>query len=324
MLEVRDLHKRYGAFHAVRGISFDVTAGEVVGFLGPNGAGKTTTMKIITGYLMMDSGTARVDGLDVVQDSLAVRRGIGYLPEHAPLYEDLTVTEALKFVADIRGMRGARRRERLEYVLGVCDLMPKRRAVIKTLSKGYRQRVGLAQAIIHEPKLVILDEPTVGLDPNQIVEIRELIRSIGAKNTVLFSSHILGEVEATCTRVMIVNDGQIVANDAPEALERAHAAKNRAQLHLRAPADQAGAAIARLDGVSDCRERQAAAGLAAFDLDVGSPEAVEASLGKLCAERGWTIHELAYRKASLEDVFRKLTKREKAPDAPSAAIGGLN
>ena len=222
MLEVRDLNKFYGSFHAVRGISFDVNRGEIIGFLGPNGAGKTTTMKIVTGYMSASSGEVKVDGHDVVKDSLAVRSAIGYLPENAPLYDDMKVVDYLRFICDMRGIRGRLRKERLEYVIGVCSLESKRRALSKTLSKGFRQRVGLAQAIIHDPQLVILDEPTVGLDPNQIVDIRELLLEIGSKKTVIFSSHILSEVEATCSRVIIIADGQLVANDAPARLVASH------------------------------------------------------------------------------------------------------
>jgi ABC-2 type transport system ATP-binding protein len=222
MLEVSQLHKYYGSFHAVKGISFSVEKGEIVGFLGPNGAGKTTTMKIITGFMSMSSGSVSVDGYDVSHESLQVRKEIGYLPENAPLYEDMTVTEYLSFMASMRCLRGAERSERLNYVIGVCGLDPKRRSVIRTLSKGFRQRTGLAQAIIHQPRLVILDEPTVGLDPNQIIGIRELLREVGEDNTVVLSSHILSEVEATCSRVMIIDDGHIVANGTPKELQSEH------------------------------------------------------------------------------------------------------
>ncbi len=222
MLEVTQLHKYYGSFHAVKGISFAVEKGEIVGFLGPNGAGKTTTMKIITGFMSMSSGNVAVNGFDVNHESLQVRSQIGYLPENAPLYEDMTVTEYLSFMANMRHLRGAQRRERLEYAIGVCGLESKRRSVIRTLSKGFRQRTGLAQAIIHRPRLVILDEPTVGLDPNQIIGIRELLREVGEDNTVILSSHILSEVEATCSRVMIINDGHVVANGTPSELQVEH------------------------------------------------------------------------------------------------------
>jgi ABC-2 type transport system ATP-binding protein len=218
MVEARSLQKLYGSTHAVDGISFKVSRGEVVGFLGPNGAGKSTTMKMLTGYLRPTAGQALVGGIDVEEDPLAAKRMIGYLPENAPLYDDMMVADFLEFIADLRGIKGATRRERLRTVCDRCGLDGVLGKNIGHLSKGYRQRVGLAQAIVHDPDLLVLDEPTAGLDPNQIVEIRELIKALGREKTVILSTHILPEVQATCRRILIINNGKVVADAAPETL----------------------------------------------------------------------------------------------------------
>jgi ABC-2 type transport system ATP-binding protein len=222
MIEVRDLRKNYGSFAALSGISFDVRRGEILGFLGPNGAGKTTAMKIMTGFILPSAGTVSIDGLDVVEHSLEVRRKIGYLPEHTPLYPDLTVTEYLEFCARLRDMPSWRASERIRAVIDMCSLGPKRANPIRTLSKGYRQRVGIAQALLHEPEVLILDEPTVGLDPNQVVPIREIIRDVGRERTVILCSHILSEVEAVSARVVIIAEGRIVGDGAPKDLAAQH------------------------------------------------------------------------------------------------------
>ena len=307
MLEVKDLHKFYGSFHAVRGLSFHVDRGEVIGFLGPNGAGKTTTMKIVVGFMSMSSGEVRVDGHDVVDDSLAVRYGTGYLPEHAPLYEDMSVQEYLRFITDMRGLGGAQRKERIDYVVGVCALESKRRSGIKTLSKGYRQRVGLAQAIVHDPKLVILDEPTVGLDPNQIIEIRELIREIGSKNTVILSSHILSEVEATCSRVLIVNDGVIVANGPSSELCTHYAGVPTFEVDVRGEQEEVLAALKDLDVVKEAAFTIEIDGMRHFVVKVDDPGTFTLAFADLVKARSWILGQVARRRTSLEDVFKKLT-----------------
>ncbi len=222
MIHVDHLVKDYGAGarKAVDDISFDVRRGEVLGFLGPNGAGKTTTMKILTSFLAPTSGSATVAGHDVYEDSVEVRRRIGYLPEDTPLYKDMTVLEYLDFIADVRALPKENRRTRMKRVVEQCGIEERLGAAIGELSKGYRQRVGLAQAILHEPEVLILDEPTSGLDPNQIAEIRQVIKQIGKEKTVIFSTHILGEVQATCSRVIIISDGKIVADGTPDELAR--------------------------------------------------------------------------------------------------------
>jgi ABC-2 type transport system ATP-binding protein len=220
MIEADNLVKRYGEFEAVKGVSFRVEQGQVVGLLGPNGAGKTSIMRILTCYHFPTEGSARVDSRDVVAEPRAVRQVVGYLPENAPLYDDMKVREYLGFVADVRGLSGARRRERTEAVVSTCGLAEVFGREIRRLSKGYRQRVGLAQAILHDPSVLVLDEPTSGLDPNQIVEIRSLIRSLGEKKTVVLSTHILQEVEALCRRVLIMNAGRLVAQGTPDEIAR--------------------------------------------------------------------------------------------------------
>jgi ABC-2 type transport system ATP-binding protein len=230
MIEVKDLWKTYGSFHALSGVTFHVKRGEILGFLGPNGAGKTTAMKIMTGFLYPTHGTVTVGGVDVVEDSLSVRRMIGYLPEHTPLYGDLTVVEYLAFCASLRRMPSYRAKERVDATVAMCSLEPKRRAPIRTLSKGYRQRVGIAQALLHEPDVLILDEPTVGLDPNQVVPIREMIKDVGRDRTVILCSHILSEVEAVSDRVVIISEGRIVGDGAKVELAKRHLGDENASL----------------------------------------------------------------------------------------------
>jgi ABC-2 type transport system ATP-binding protein len=213
MIEVSQLSKRYGELAAIRDVSFTASPGQILGFLGPNGAGKTTTMRIITGFLPATSGTVRVDGFDVFEQSAEVRRRIGYLPENPPLYNDMTVPAYLRFVARLKGMSRADIAPALERVLGTCGLGAVRDRLLGHLSKGFRQRVGLAQALIHDPPVLILDEPTIGLDPKQIIEIRSLIRTLGGRRTVVLSTHILPEVAQVCDKVVIINEGRIVVED---------------------------------------------------------------------------------------------------------------
>jgi ABC-2 type transport system ATP-binding protein len=218
MIEISNLSKSYGRHKAVDQISFEVTRGEIVGFLGPNGAGKSTTLKMLTGFLPPTSGAARIAGKDIFRESLEVRKRIGYMPENVPLYTDMRVKEYLRFRGSLKGLSRSRLRKRLSEVMETCGLTHVRRKMIKTLSKGYRQRVGLADALIHEPDLLILDEPTNGLDPNQIRAIRSLIKNLGEKHTILISTHILSEVEMTCNKVVIIDEGKIKAADTPENL----------------------------------------------------------------------------------------------------------
>ncbi len=304
-IEVQGLTKRYGSITAIDGISFSVDRGEVVGFLGPNGAGKTTTMKILTGFISATDGTATIDGLDVQADSLEVRRRIGYLPENAPVYRDMVVRDYLKFVCDVRQADPAR----IDVVaaqVGLGDVMQR---PIGELSKGYRQRVGLAQALVHDPPILILDEPTTGLDPNQIVEIRDLIAEIGKTKTILLSTHILGEVSAVCGRVLIVAQGSIVGFGTPAELEQRARGGARIEVVVRAPSDADVAAIlGALDGVREVR-----AGPAEGPGTVGATVSCDAeadpreAIFGACVERGWTLLTLNREAGSLEDAFRELT-----------------
>jgi ABC-2 type transport system ATP-binding protein len=234
MLEVQNLNKRFGYVHAVRNLNFQIRKGEILGFLGPNGAGKTTTMRIITCYIPATSGTVRVDGMDTVANSLDVRKRIGYLAETNPLYGDMSVREYLKFVGEIRGIKGAKLTSRMNELFSTCGLTKMAERQIFKLSKGYRQRVGLAQAMMHNPDLLILDEPMSGLDPNQIVEIRQLIKNVGAEKTIIYCSHILSEVSATCSRLIIINDGQIVASGTPDELTSHTVRGNRFIVRIKA------------------------------------------------------------------------------------------
>ncbi len=219
MIEVKGLVKTYGANRAVDGISFSVSRGEILGFLGPNGAGKSTTMKMITGFIRPDAGTATVDGIDVTADPVAVKRKLGYLPESAPAYPEMTVEEFLGFIAEVRGFRAAEaKRVQVDRAITLTHLSPVRRQTIETLSKGFKQRVGFAQALLHDPPALVLDEPTDGLDPNQKIEVRSLIKSMAATKTIILSTHILEEVEAICTRVIIISRGKVVVDETPAAL----------------------------------------------------------------------------------------------------------
>ena len=230
MIQVEHLTKNYGSFQALCGISFEVGRGEILGFLGPNGAGKTTTMKILTGFLYPTSGRASIAGFDVMEHPVEVKRRLGYLPENTPLYDDLTVAEYLRYCGRLRGMDRVWLRSRTDAVIALTHLEPKYRAVIRTLSKGYRQRVGIAQALLHEPEIIILDEPTVGLDPNQVIDVRTLIRDVGSERTVIICSHVLPEVQATCGRVVIISEGNIVANGTTDDLIREHGGRPDATL----------------------------------------------------------------------------------------------
>jgi len=307
MIEVQGLTKRYGAERAVDSISFEVRQGEVLGFLGPNGAGKSTTMKVITCYLPPTEGTVLVDGMDVRADSLAIRRRVGYLPENTPLYQDMTTYDYLAFIAAMRGVGVEERGRRISAMADVCgigDVLGKR---INTLSKGYRQRVGLAQAMVHDPPILILDEPTSGLDPNQIVEIRGLIKAIGREKTVILSTHILPEVQASCDRVLIIHRGRLVADGTPEDLKASFSGGQRIQFGVQEPA--AGVADALADwGRVRVLDRQPDGETATrFTLAADAGDDLRPALFHLAVDQGWTLTELHQEQANLEDVFRQLT-----------------
>ena len=303
MIEVEHLTKRYAAHPAVDDLSFSVARGEVVGFLGPNGAGKTTTMRILSCFLPASSGTARVAGFDVFSQSLEVRRRVGYMPENTPLYADLRVEEFLAYRAALRGLDSARSRRRLGDVLDLCNLRDVQRKVIGHLSKGYRQRVGLADALLHEPELLILDEPTIGLDPGQIREVRELINRLGGKHTVLLSSHILPEVEAACSRVIIINRGRIAASGTPAELVRQSRASDVLRVELNAGPADAAAALRELPGVREVTADGGVDGWVSFAVGVAAGADPRESIFALATARGWKLRELSRRTPSLEEVF---------------------
>ena len=309
MIEVENLTKYYGSFPAVRGVDLSVDRGEILGFLGPNGAGKTTTMRILTGSLNPTSGRATIAGHDVVSDGLAARRITGYLPENAPLYEDMRVCDYLRYCGRLRRMGGGHLRERIRQVVGTTALEPKFKAPISTLSKGYRQRVGIAQALLHEPEVIILDEPTVGLDPNQVVDVRRLIKEVGEDRTVILCSHILSEVEATCGRVVIINHGEIVANGAPSSLRRELSDKIWLEIKARGTADELKSALNNVQGLGDLRVTGESGGFSSVRAETaGSAELVGVAMTQALRDAGLEVASLQAETALLEDVFRELTK----------------
>ena len=311
MIEVEDLRKNYGAFRALRGVDFTVDKGEILGFLGPNGAGKTMTMKILTGFLNPTAGKAVVAGHNVLEDSVTVRRRIGYLPEHTPLYEDMTVKEYLRFCGRLRSMGGAHLSDRITRVVGLTALEPKFNALIHTLSKGYRQRVGIAQALLHEPEILILDEPTVGLDPNQVVDVRSLIREIGEARTVVLCSHILPEVEATCGRVVIINVGEIVADGTPEELRGGFSNSTWFDVRAKGEAVRVTEAVGNVSGVAGATTTGEALGVASVRFESSRTEGeMGPAVATALIGAGIELVSLTARRASLEDVFRGLTRDE--------------
>ena len=312
MIEVRKLTKKYGADRAVDDISFNVDQGEVLGFLGPNGAGKSTTMKVITCFLPPSEGTVVVDGEDVRKEGLHVRRKIGYLPENTPLYHDMTTYDYLRFIADMRSIPTSEQSGRLAEMIDVCGLETVLGKRIEALSKGFRQRVGLAQAMIHDPPILILDEPTSGLDPNQIVDIREVIKTVGQRKTVILSTHILSEVQASCDRVLIINEGKLVADGTPDALLATFAGGQRLQFGIHRPSTDVDAKLATLEGIRIADRRSLADGEVVWSLTADGESDYRSVLFELAVSEGWALTELYRDRANLEDVFRQLTKTEEA------------
>src|SRR4051812_6535019 len=309
MIQVQNLTKDYGPTRAVDGVSFNVRKGEVLGFLGPNGAGKSTTMKMLTCFLAPTGGTAKVAGFDVFDNSLEVRQRIGYLPEDTPIYRDMTVLEYLRFAAEMRGIDQARADLRIREIGGRCGLTENAGKLVGELSKGFRQRLGLAQAMLHDPDILILDEPTSGLDPNQIVEIRSLIKEVGQEKTVILSTHILPEVQATCSRILIISNGRLVADGTPDEL-RARERGSRYRVVVEAngvPQDSIRDRLTRIGGVMRCEKVATEDGAYAFAIDGSSSEDLRKLLFRAAVDNRWTLLELVRESASLEDVFRNLT-----------------
>lgn len=309
MIEVVNLTKRYAGFTAVKEISFQVAKGEIVGFLGPNGAGKSTTMKMLTGYLPPTSGRASIAGFDIFEQSIQARRHLGYLPESTPLYHDMRVNEYLRYRASLKGVEGSKIKERVGDVVEMCDLKEKERSLIGTLSKGQKQRVGLADALVHDPDLLILDEPTIGLDPNQIRQVRELIKNLATKRTVLISTHILPEVEMMCSRVIVIHKGKIRASDTAENLLHTHRSAGEVRLELHsAPAD-AREALSAVQGVKEVTQKVADRdGLSLFQLRTEAEADPTSELLRLSRDRNWEVRGLVRKKPTLEDVFVDLTQ----------------
>jgi len=313
MIETDRLTKRYGHLLAVDQLSFTVPQGEVLGFLGPNGAGKSTTMKMLAGFLSPTSGKARICGYDVETQPVEAKRQIGYLPEGAPSYGEMTPRTFLDFIADIRDLRGARKTARLEEVIGRLHLEPVLNQPIDNLSKGYKRRVGLAQSIIHDPPVLILDEPTDGLDPNQKHEVRTLIRQMAADKIIVISTHILEEVHAVCNRAIIIAHGRILADDTPDALESRSARHNAVILRLAGtPAADARAALMDLEGVARVEEEDGNITI----LPSGGASLLPV-VGRLALERGWEVDELQIERGQLDEVFRQITTAGAAEEARS-------
>ncbi len=308
MIKVDRLTKLYAERPAVADISFEVKAGEILGFLGPNGAGKTTTMRILAGYMPATSGTASIAGYDVFTQSLEARRRVGYLPENVPLYPEMTVRSYLDYMATLKGVPGKLRRGRVGEVAERCRVDDVLDTRIGKLSKGYRQRVGLAQAIVHDPKVLILDEPTVGLDPRQIHETRALIKNLGGSHTIILSTHILPEVSMTCSRVIIINEGRLVAQDTPENLTRQMQGSERIQLEVRGPTDEV---RKRLQALPNVRSVSVVAGSnGRFEVECAAGRDVREEVARSIVQAGWGLLELRATAMSLEEVFIKLITHE--------------
>lgn len=305
MIDVQNLTKNYGDFRAVDDISFSIRKGEVTGLLGPNGAGKTTTMRILTGYLAATSGDVKIKDLDISQDATAVKKLIGYLPESAPLYADMIVYDYLEYAAKMHGIEST---QRIKVTAEMCGLIPVMHKNISELSKGYRQRVGLAHAMIHDPEILILDEPTTGLDPNQIIEIRKLIKDIGREKTVILSTHILPEVEATCDRVIIISRGAIVADDKTEAIQTKTEGSVSVYLTLgNCNYQEASNAFSSVNGVLAVYEEDAPGDLISLVCESGSGSEIRPDLFRTAADKGWLLYEMRKEQNTLEKVFRELT-----------------
>jgi ABC-2 type transport system ATP-binding protein len=310
VIEVERLTKVYGRIPAVSDVSFSVGKGEILGFLGPNGAGKTTTMRILTGYMPATSGRATVAGYDIFKQSLEARRHIGYLPETVPLYPEMSPRNYLHFMGKIRGLDSRTRRARIDDVADKCKITDVLDRLIGKLSKGYRQRVGLAQALLGDPDVLILDEPTVGLDPRQIVETRQVIKNLAGAHTVILSTHILPEVSMTCERVIVINRGRIAADDTPENLQRRMHGAGEIEVEVRGPAEAVQAALRGIPNVLSVEERRDGAESNVFSVACQEGTDVREMIATTIVERGWGLRELRPRSVSLEEIFVQLVTAE--------------
>jgi ABC-2 type transport system ATP-binding protein len=310
VIEVEHLSKVFSGRRAVDDVSFKVGKGEVLGFLGPNGAGKTTTMRILTCYMPSTEGTARVAGYDVFDQSIEVRRRIGYLPENPPLYPEMTVDSYLNFVAKIKGARSNLRKSQVDEAIGKCNIGDVRNRIIGKLSKGYKQRVGLAQALLNNPEVLILDEPTIGLDPKQIHEVRSLIKNLASTHTVILSTHILPEVSMTCNRVVIINKGKVVAMDTPEGLAHQMKGAERVSLTVDGPMEAVRENLLGMDGVLSVQAESSKENQANYTVECRLDSDLRQELAKMVVSQGWGLLELRGISMSLEDVFINLTTQE--------------
>ena len=309
MIQVSGLTHYYGPFPAIQDVTFNVRKGEILGFLGPNGAGKTTTMRILTGYMPPTRGSVILDGFDLVENSLEARRRIGYLPETVPLYADMTVTSYLKYMGTLRGMPPRRIKSRIDDVVGLCRLEDYRKTIIGKLSKGFRQRVGIAQAIMHEPEVLVLDEPTIGIDPIQVVETRRLIQDLGKSQTVVLSSHILPEVSMICERVLIINEGRIVADDTPKNLAEGLQGVERLEIEIGGPVAEVLPALRNVRGVSRVVHRSLPQ-KELYTVHVESGKDLRDEISRAVISSGWSLLSMQSVGMSLEEIFLKLTTQE--------------
>lgn len=320
MIEVTDLTKRYGSHIAVDHLSFKVERGQIYGFLGPNGAGKSTTMNIITGYLAASEGTVTIDGYDVQKEPEEAKKRIGYLPELPPLYMDMTVDEYLRFAAELKKVPRAERGEQLQQVVDMARIGDVRARLIKNLSKGYRQRVGLAQALLGSPEVLILDEPSAGLDPKQIMEMRDLIRELGKNHTIILSSHILSEVSAVCDHIMIISKGKLVASDSPEGLQSLMSGTEELNLTVKGDYEALRQAVTSLPGVQEhTRQDGAPEGCCSVLIRTGKGQDIRESLFYLLAEKRMPILSMVPVQRSLEDIFLELTEPEAGEESVAQA-----
>jgi len=309
MIRVTELSKNFGTRQAVDNLTFEAHQGEILGFLGPNGAGKTTTMRMLTGYMPPSSGTATIAGFDVVKESIEVRKRVGYLPETVPLYTDMTVYDYLKFMADLRHLPNAD--DAIVDTLEMVGLSDRSKGYIRNLSKGMRQRIGLAQALLHKPEVLILDEPTIGLDPAQIIEVRNLIREIGKERTVLLSTHILSEAQQICNRILIINKGKIVVEDTPENLQSRLAGAQRVQLCVRGEADELAVKIRKIKGIQEVNLQ--GEGMLEFQFAPGKD--LRPEVARLTIESKYDLLEMRPINLSLEEIFLELTRSEDSAEA---------
>lgn len=323
MISVKGVSKNFGQIKAVDNVSFEVRKGEILGFLGPNGAGKTTTMRILTCFLPPTEGTASVAGYDIFKESLEVKRRIGYLPEIPPLYPEMTVIDYLNFVARIKGLVGPRIAERVEKVVDTCAVSEVKEQLIGKLSKGFRQRVGLAQALIHDPEVLILDEPTAGLDPKQIIETRDLIKGLAGQHTIILSTHILPEVSMTCERVVIINKGRVVAEDTPEALTSRLQGSQLLSMTIDGPEEAVFRQLSAITGVARVDIQPVENGACTFQIETTQGQDIRRELARAVVESGFGLLELKHVGMSLEDIYLQLTTSEE-PDGEVEHNAQLN